>query len=131
MFCPSCGNNIEDSAKFCKSCGAKTDAATAAPQTSPQQQYQQPQHQYQQPQSQYQQPMGQPITTEGKDWLITLLLCIFLGGLGVHRFYAGHTTTGILMLVTAGGCGIWVIIDIIMIVTGSFKDSDGRDLVKK
>lgn len=123
MFCPSCGNNIDDSAKFCKSCGAKTDAAAVAPQTSPQQQYHQPQSHYQQP------PIGQP--AEGKDWLITLLLCIFLGGLGVHRFYAGHTITGILMLVTAGGCGIWVVIDIIMIVTGAFKDSDGRDLVKR
>jgi len=65
-----------------------------------------------------------------KDWLITLLLCIFVGGLGVHRFYVGKMGTGIIMLLTGGGCGIWWIIDIIMIVTGSFKDAQGRDLKK-
>lgn len=79
---------------------------------------------------------GQPITSAPtpsgeKDWLITLLLCIFLGGLGIHRFYVGKTGTGILMLLTLGGCGIWIIIDIIMIATGSFKDAEGRDLKKK
>ena len=59
-----------------------------------------------------------------KDWLTTLLLCIFLGGLGVHRFYAGKIGTGILQLITVGGCGIWTLVDLIMIITGSFKDKD-------
>ena len=68
---------------------------------------------------------------DGKDWLVTLLLSILVGGLGVHRFYVGKIGTGVLMLLTAGGCGIWAIIDIIMIATGSFKDAQGRDLVKK
>ena len=53
-----------------------------------------------------------------KDWLTTLLLCIFLGGLGVHRFYAGKIGTGILQLITVGGCGIWTLVDLIMIITG-------------
>lgn len=67
----------------------------------------------------------------GKDWMTTLLLSILLGGLGIHRFYTGHTVVGIVQLLTLGGCGIWAIIDIISIVTGKFKDKNGNDLVKK
>lgn len=63
-----------------------------------------------------------------KNWLTTLLLCIFLGGLGVHRFYAGKIGTGILQLITVGGCGIWTLVDLIMIITGSFKDKDGNPI---
>lgn len=81
----------------------------------------------------YQPPMvapgaGYPMATPPRDWLTTLLLCIFVGVLGIHRFYVGKIGTGILMLLTAGGCGIWTIIDLIMIVTGSFTDAEGRPL---
>ena len=61
-----------------------------------------------------------------KDFVITLLICVFLGGLGVHRFFVDKIGTGVLMLVTLGGLGLWWIIDIILIVTGSFEDSEGR-----
>ncbi len=66
-----------------------------------------------------------------KDWLTTLLLAIFLGSLGIHRFYTGHTTIGILQLITLGGCGIWALIDIIQIATGNFRDAQGRELVRR
>ena len=61
-----------------------------------------------------------------KDWLVTLLLCLFVGGIGVHRFYAGKIGTGILQIITLGGCGIWTLIDLIMILTGNFTDKDGN-----
>ncbi len=60
-----------------------------------------------------------------KSRLVTLLLCFFLGVLGVHRFYVRKIGTGILMLVTLGGLGIWALIDLILVVIGSFKDKQG------
>ena len=69
-----------------------------------------------------------PENVSDKEFLPALLLCLFLGGLGVHRFYTGHTGTGIAMLLTLGGCGIWSIIDLIKIATGSFVDAEGRPL---
>src|SRR6266702_2955846 len=76
--------------------------------------------------------MQQPYQQMGiqKDWLTTLLLCIFLGILGVHRFYTGHIVIGLIQLFTFGGCGIWWLIDLIMIATGSFTDSNGLPLLK-
>ena len=68
------------------------------------------------------------------DWLAVLLLCIlpaFLGVNGIHRFYTGKIGTGILMLITAGGCGVWTLIDLIIIATGGYKDGDGRPVVNK
>lgn len=66
----------------------------------------------------------QPISDKG--FVPTLLLAFFLGVFGVHRFYVGKVGTGLLMLVTFGGFGIWSLIDFIMIAVGSFKDKDGR-----
>ena len=60
-----------------------------------------------------------------KNFVATLILCILLGWLGVHRFYVGKWVTGIIMLLTVGGLGIWSLVDLIMIATQTFKDSDG------
>jgi|SRR5436305_1004901 len=100
------------------------------PQYGPQQQYGQPQYgsQQQYGQPQYGFPGAQAVP---KDWMTTLLLCIFLGWLGIHRFYTGHTVIGIIQLLTAGGCGIWVLIDFIMILTDSYRDSNGLPLVRR
>jgi len=69
-------------------------------------------------------------TQNKHDWTTVLLLSIFLGGLGVHRFYVGKTGSGIAMLLTGGGCGVWAIIDIISIVTGKFTDGEGNVIAK-
>jgi hypothetical protein len=63
-----------------------------------------------------------------KDWLVTILISFFLGTLGIDRFYLGYTGLGILKLITLGLCGIWWLIDLIMLVTGSLKDSNGLPL---
>ena len=87
------------------------------------------------------QPMQQPMqantgapmqgAVSDKDWLTTLLLSLLVGVLGVDHFYAGKTLTGILKLITFGGCGIWSLIDLIMVITGNFKDSNGLPIVQK
>ena len=63
-----------------------------------------------------------------KQKIVAALLCWFLGSLGIHRFYLGYSAIGVIQLLTLGGCGIWVLVDLIMILTGSLKDSDGREL---
>ena len=98
-FCVQCGNEVAPHAVVCVKCGG---AVNHAPQ-----------------------PSGE---MSDKEWLPTVLLCWFLGFLGVHRFYTGHTGIGVAQLLTVGGCGIWVVIDFIMILVGSFKDAQGRPL---
>jgi len=65
-----------------------------------------------------------------KKILPAFLLCFFLGCFGAHRFYVGKVGTGILQLVTLGALGIWALIDLIVIVVGSFTDKDGNKLTQ-
>ncbi len=67
---------------------------------------------------------------DGKSQLIALLLCLFVGALGIHRFYLGYIGIGVIQLLTLGGCGIWALVDLIMILTGDLKPKDG-DYAKK
>jgi hypothetical protein len=104
MFCPNCGAEVSEKAVICVKCGVGLKGGNV---------------------------YGNSFNGEGKDWLTTLLLCIFLGYLGIHRFYTKSTGIGVVQLLTLGGCGIWTLIDFIMILTGSYKDGDGSHLVKK
>jgi hypothetical protein len=103
-FCTSCGAEINPNAVVCVKCGvAVPPAAGASTQVGP---------------------------TSEKSWLVTLLLCFFLGVFGIHRFYTGHTGIGVAQLLTGGGCGIWALIDFIMILVGNYKDASGLPLKK-
>lgn len=62
--------------------------------------------------------------------LTTGLLCLLLGVFGAHRFYVGKYATGFLQLITLGGMGIWMLVDLIMLITGQFKDKAGRRITE-
>jgi hypothetical protein len=101
MFCQSCGKEIPDLASFCPACGHPVRPAPSLAQGT-----------------------GRAMSPRSR--LAALLLCLFLGALGVHRFYVGKTGTGVAMIFTLGGLGIWTLIDLIMIITGGFTDIEGR-----
>lgn len=78
------------------------------------------------------QPLAQtqPMQSE-KSWVAVLLLCLLgvIGIAGIDRFYTGRIILGILKLLTFGGLGLWTIIDVILIVTGNYKDGNGNAIV--
>ena len=96
-YCAQCGAQLVDEAVVCPKCGfAVAPTKTVDPNASP------------------------------KSRLITLLLCIFVGGLGIHRFYVGKIGTGILYTLTLGLFGIGYLVDFIKILCGKFTDKDGN-----
>lgn len=71
--------------------------------------------------------MGMPVSPSSR--LAAALLCFLLGWLGVHRFYVGKVGTGLLQLFTFGGMGVWTLVDLIIILVGTFRDKYGRLLI--
>lgn len=101
-FCQNCAKPTDALADVCVSCGAKLTKAQA-----------------------------QGASFEGvspKSRLAVTLLSFFLGGLGIHRFYLGKIGTGIAMIFTLGGLGIWALIDFIFAVSGNMKDKQGKPI---
>ena len=68
---------------------------------------------------------------EPKSQIITLLLCIIVGFLGIHRFYLGYTSIGIIQALTFGGCLVWWIVDIILVLSGNLGPADGSEYYPK
>jgi TM2 domain-containing membrane protein YozV len=98
-----------DQEKYCFNCGATIDSRAAVC-----------------PKCGVPQPDVAKNKTLNSNWLATFLLCFIFGVFGVHRFYLGRVGTGILMLITLGGLGIWYIIDLILIIVGQMRDSHGN-----
>ena len=125
--CPNCGVQVAFGTPSCPNCRTQLNWPT---QQQPPPQYQQPGQtpQYQQ-QVGYSQQYAMPILSP-KSRLAVTLLAWFLGVFGVHRFYIGKVGTGIAMLFTLGGLGIWAFIDFIAAAAGSLRDGDNLPIKK-
>lgn len=104
-FCANCGSEVNPGAAICTSCGAAVNTSA-------------------------------PVVGEQKSKLVAVLLAFFLGGFGIHDFYLGYTKYGIIKIVlslcTGVGGSIWALIDFIRLLTGSLStDANGVELKKE
>ncbi len=108
VFCPDCGASMAPEDRFCAAC--RWDA-----------QYPESRAERGLPSSP--RNLGPP---SDKSRMTTLLLCVFGGFLGLHRFYVGRAGSGVLWLVTFGLLSVGWIYDLVMIATGEFVDDQGK-----
>jgi ribosomal protein L40E len=101
-YCVECGALVRKNVEICPKCGVRQPYVSSS-----------------------------STSTGEKSFVTALVLSIVLGSLGVDRFYLGYIGLGILKLITLGGCGIWALIDIILIATGKMKDAQGNELERK
>ena len=69
-----------------------------------------------------------PTIVSDKNFFLVATLCFLLGVFGVHRFYCGKIMSGVLMIFTIGGLGIWALVDFIIVCFGDFTNSQGRKI---
>lgn len=125
MYCRNCGNEVSEKAIMCVSCGTPPKSGDKFCWHC---------NSVSNPNAEICLKCGVGLksnTSGDKDWLTTLLLCFFLGFFGAHRFYTNHIGIAVVQLLTGGGCGIWALIDFIMILTGNYKDAEGNQLIKR
>lgn len=107
-FCSNCGKEVNDNAVICVNCGCSLEGNNSS--------------------SINVNINNNTNTVSPKSRLVTFLLCTFLGGLGIHRFYVGKVGTGVLWLLTGGCFGIGALVDWIVILCGTFKDINGLNV---
>ncbi len=120
MFCRSCGKEVADAAVACTSCGQRpllgTRYCSSCGAEIP-------------PNAEVCVKCGvRVVRASEKDLTTAVLLSMFLGSFGVDRFYLGYTGLGILKLLTLGACGIWAIVDLILIILQKLPDAQGHSL---
>ena len=134
MYCASCGAKISENSRYCEYCGTEmyTTGSESDQSYSGQSSSSNDSTHYSSTiEVKIQRPeygqQGYPISRKSRT--VTLLLWVFLGALGAHYFYAERFGMGILWLLTGGFFGIGLVIDIILILTGTFKDTYGKPIV--
>lgn len=109
MYCYKCGQSIDDEAIICPHCGCATKN-----------------YEYGGKRRSASFANTSENAVSHKSRLVALLLCVFLGWLGVHRYYVGKIGTGVLWMFTGGCFYIGWIVDIIFLACGKMTDKDGR-----
>jgi hypothetical protein len=105
VYCARCGGVMSATDRFCHACGWEVGSSEAPRIPTP------------------------VVNPSDRNRLTALLLCVFLGWLGAHRFYVGKIGTGLIWLFTFAFLGIGVIYDLIIIATGEFRDDRERRVV--
>lgn len=92
-FCPNCGNSVSPGAEYCMNCGVAIKNAASSD------------------------------NLNGQDKIVMILICLFLGGLGIHNFMMGETKKGVFRIIMSLCCGlgaIFALIDLVKIAMGTY-----------